>query len=60
MRGAFNLLVLPNSMLTQIFLGKRYVLSGEIALKDNHYYYLTVQKSKIAVGFVLYTFFYVY
>ena len=40
---AFNLLVFPNSMLTPIFfITKGYVLSGEIALRNNHYYYITI------------------
>ena len=41
MHIAFNLLVIPNSMFTPLlfFNWKGYVLSGEIALKYNHYYY---------------------
>ena len=39
MRSAFNLLVFPNSMFTQFFILNGYVLSGEIALINNHYYY---------------------
>ena len=39
MRSAFNLLVLPNSMSTPYYIWKGYVLSAEIALKNNHYYY---------------------
>ena len=39
MRSAFNLLVLPNSMSTPFYVWKGYVLSAEIALKNNHYYY---------------------
>ena len=37
MHSAFNLLVFPNSMSTPLlfFLSKGYVLSGEIALKNN-------------------------
>ena len=38
MRSAFNLLVNPNSMFTPFFIWKGYVLSEEIALKDDHYY----------------------
>ena len=39
--SAFNLLVFPNYLFTLFFalLMKGYVLSGEIALKNNHYYY---------------------
>ena len=33
MRGAFDLLVLPNSMFKPFFILKDYVLSGEIDLK---------------------------
>ena len=39
MHSAFNLLVFPNSMFTPFFIWKGYVLSGEIALENNHYYY---------------------
>ena len=39
MRSAFNLLVFPNSMSTPFFIWKGHVLSGEIALKNNDYYY---------------------
>ena len=41
MHCAFNLLVFPNSMFTLslLFYLKGYVLSGEIALKNYHYYY---------------------
>ena len=40
MRSAFNLLVFPNSMFMQFFLiWKGYVLSGEIAIKNDHYFY---------------------
>ena len=50
MHSAFNLFVFPNSMFTSLslfflffiffyFLLKGYELSGEIALKNNHYYY---------------------
>ena len=48
MHSAFNLFVFPNSMFTSLlllfffnkyFLWKGYELSGEIALKNNHYYY---------------------
>ena len=39
MRRTFNLLVFPNSMFTPFFAWKGYVLSGDIALKNNHYYY---------------------
>ena len=39
MRSAFDLLVFPNSIFTQIFILKGYVLFGEIAPKNNHYYY---------------------
>ena len=45
MHSAFNLLVFPNfifpSLLLLLFLSywKGYVLSGEVALKNTHYYY---------------------
>ena len=42
MHSAFNLFVFPNSMFTPLlffFIWKGYELSGEIALKNNHYYY---------------------
>ena len=39
MRSAFNLFVFAKSMFTLFFIWKGYVLSGEIALNDNHYYY---------------------
>ena len=39
MRSAFNLFVFHNSMFTQFLMCKGYVLSGEVALKNNHYYY---------------------
>ena len=39
MRSAFDRLVFPNSMFTPFFIRKGYVLSGEIALKNSHYYY---------------------
>ena len=39
MRSDFNLLFFPNSMFTPFFILKGYVLSGEIALKYNYYYY---------------------
>ena len=51
MHSAFNLFVFPNSMFTPLllfflffyfiyFLWKGYELSEEIAIKNNHYYYL--------------------
>ena len=40
MRSAFNLFVFPNSTFTPFFIWKGYVLSGEIALKNNHCYYI--------------------
>ena len=43
MHSAFNLLVFPNSMFTLFFKLKGYVLSGEIALKNNHYYYKKIK-----------------
>ena len=39
MNSAFNLFVFANSMFTQFFIWKGYVLSGEISPKNNHYYY---------------------
>ena len=36
MRSALNLLVLPNSMSTPFVIWKGYVLSGEIAPKNNN------------------------
>ena len=48
MRSAFNLLVFPNSMFTP-FLYEGAVCSGEIALKNNHYYYLCSEKIKVYV-----------
>ena len=48
MHSAFNLLVFPNSMFTPLllflfcFYWKGYVLSGKIALKNNHYYYMYI------------------
>ena len=46
MRSALDLLVFPNSMFTSFYVCKGYVLSGEIALVNNHcnyyYYYLQV------------------
>ena len=45
MHSAFNLFVFPNSMFTLLllfvlfFIWKGYELSGEIALKNKHYYY---------------------
>ena len=42
MHNAFHLLVFPNSMFTPLFVFFKcqgYVFSGEIALKNNHYYY---------------------
>ena len=41
MHSGFNLLVFPNSMLTPFFIYERaMVLSGEITLKNNLYYYV--------------------
>ena len=42
MRSAFNLLFFPNSMFTPFFFWKGYVLSGELALINIHYYYLFI------------------
>ena len=46
MRSAFILLVFPNSMFTPILVRKGYVLSGEIALINNHYYYYMTSVGK--------------
>ena len=46
MRSAFNLLVFPNSML---FFNE--MLSGEIALENNHYYYYVLGMTKYIIGF---------
>ena len=50
MHSAFNLFVFPNSMFTSLFfffLWKGYELSGEIALKNNHYYYYCIYLSSL-------------
>ena len=43
MRSAFNLFVFPNSMFTPFFIRMGYVLSGEIALINNQYYYHKIE-----------------
>ena len=47
MRSA--LLVFPNSMFTPFFISKGLVISGEIALRNNHYYYF-ISLDLIPVG----------
>ena len=59
MHSAFNLFIFPNYMFTSLllfffflyffiyFLWKGYELSGEIALKNNHYYYYCLNYFKV-------------
>ena len=51
MHNAFGLLVFPNSMFAPLFYflfyRNGYVLSGEIALKNNHYYYYKTETGLI-------------
>ena len=42
MRSTFNLLLFPNTMSPSFFIRKGYVLSGEIAPKNNHYSYVPI------------------
>ena len=53
MHSSFNLLFFPNSMFTQLqfFYMKGYVLSGEIALKNNHYYFYCLEEFHLTIKF---------
>ena len=52
MCSSFNLLVFPNSMSTQFFIWKGYVLSGEIALENNHHYYYSSKPLNAFIIFI--------